>query len=142
MWMAIIAMAFYALEIAITDAKLGSIPPKLITLYYSAGVAMFALVSLLISKEQVAAPSSSVSFFIFLMILASFIAATAHFEALNQGIGTAKLTLAYAFLPVVGSLYSIVLKKEFPTWNLLLAWCFAATALYLVSMSQKSINLN
>lgn len=134
-------MAFYALEIAITDAKLTMIPPRLITLYYSAGVALFALISLLVSREQITVPSSGVAIFVVLMILSSFIAASAHFEAINQGIGTARLTLVYAFLPVAGAIYSSILKRELPSVNLIAACGLAAVALYLVSITQKPLPL-
>lgn len=132
-------MAFYALEIAITDAQLTAIPPRLITLYYSAGVAVFALISLLISREPITAPSTNTGIFLTLMILSSFIAASAHFEAINQGIGTARLTLAYAFLPVAGAVYTAILKKEIPSMNLIVACVLAALALYLVSITQKPL---
>ena len=138
-WFAILAMAFYALEIAITDAQLTAIPPRLITLYYSAGVAVFALISLLISREPITAPSTNTGIFLTLMILSSFIAASAHFEAINQGIGTARLTLAYAFLPVAGAVYTAILKKEIPSMNLIVACVLAALALYLVSITQKPL---
>ncbi len=140
-WFAIVAMAFYALEIAITDARLGSVPPRLITLYYSAGVAFFALISLLISREQITAPTSNTGVFLVLMILASFVAASAHFEAINQGIGTAKLTLVYAFLPIAGAVYSALFKKEMPSLNLIIACILAGLALYLVSTTQKPLDL-
>lgn len=140
-WFAIVAMAFYALEIAITDARLGSVPPRLITLYYSAGVAFFALISLLISREQITAPTSNTAVFLVLMILASFVAASAHFEAINQGIGTAKLTLVYAFLPIAGAVYSAMFKKEMPSLNLIIACILAGLALYLVSTTQKPLDL-
>ncbi len=141
MTFSILAMAFYALEIAITDAKLTMIPPRLITLYYSAGVALFAVISLVISREPITAPSSGVAVFLVLMILASFIGASAHFEAINQGVGTARLTLVYAFLPVAGAVYSAILKKELPSLNLIAACVLAALALYLVSITQKPLPL-
>ncbi len=136
MWMALIAMAFYALEISITDQKLSSISPRLLTLIYASGVALFSFLSLVVQPEQTGAPSANQLGFISLMILASFIAASAHFEALHSGIGTAKLTLAYAFLPVAGALHSVVFRKEIPSLGLVLAWCFAVAALYLVSVSK------
>lgn len=140
-WFAIVAMAFYALEIAITDARLSSVPPRMITLYYSAGVALFAFISLLVSREQITAPTASTSTFLVLMILASFVAASAHFEAINQGIGTARLTLVYAFLPIAGAVYSAIFKKEVPSVNLVIACLLAGVALYLVSITQKPLPL-
>ncbi|MSR67882.1 hypothetical protein EXS65_03620 [Candidatus Peribacteria bacterium] len=141
MWIPIIAMMFYALEIAITDMKLSALPPRLTTLYYSSGVAFFALISLLVSREEITAPNSSVSVFVGLMILSSFIAANAHFESISQGIGTARLTLVYAFLPVAGALYSAMFKRELPSLNLIAACALAGLALYLVSTTQKPLPL-
>ena len=134
-------MAFYALEIAITDTKLTMVPPRLITLYYSAGVAILAFISLLIAREPITIPTSSMSIFLGLMILTSFIAATAHFTAIAEGIGTAKLTLVYSFLPIAGSLYSALIKKELPSLNLIAACVLAGFALYLVSITQKPLPL-
>ena len=141
MWMAILAMAFYALEIAITDLKLGTISPRLMTLYYSSGVAIFALVSLLISREQITVPSGTTTWFVILMILSSFVAATAHFIAIHEGLGTARMSLAYAFLPVAGALYISFFKRELPSWNLILACVLAGIALYLVSSSEEPASL-
>ncbi len=140
-WISIVAMAFYALEIAITDVKLSAIPPRLMTFYYSAGVALFAFMSLLLSREQISTPSSPVMFFVGLMIMSSFIAAAAHFTAISQGIGTARLTLVYAFLPVAGAIYSALFKRELPSLNLVAACLLAALALYLVSTTQKPLPL-
>ncbi len=141
MWIAIIAMAFYALEISITDLKLSQISPRLLTLIYSLGVALVSLISLLIEPAHSGAPNVNQITFIVLMVIASFIGASAHFEALHGGIGTAKLTLAYAFLPVAGALHSVIFKKEIPSLGLVAAWLLAVLSLYLVSIS-KPISLS
>lgn len=138
-WLAVVAMAFYALEIAITDARLSSISPRLLTLYFSSGVALFAFISLLFSREQITTPSVNAMTFLILMIIASFVGASAHFEAINQGVGTAKITLVYAFLPVAGAIYSAIIKKEMPSLNLIVACVLAGAALYLVSTTQKPL---
>ncbi len=141
MWIALIAMAFYALEIAITDFKLSAISPRLLTLMYSVGVATFAFISLIFNPARVGAPHANQMSFIASMIIVSFIAASAHFYAINQGIGTTRLTLVYALLPVAGSLYILILKRELPSWNLIIAYILAAIALYLVSKTYNPIEI-
>lgn len=126
-------MAFYALEISITDWKLTNISPRLLTLLYSVGVAIFSLISLILAKETHAIPDLRQSIFILLMIFASFVAASAHFQALTIGTGAVRLTMVYMLLPVVATFYMFILKSEVPGFRYILAWIFAGIALYLIS---------
>ncbi|MEQ1849144.1 MAG: EamA family transporter [Candidatus Peribacteraceae bacterium] len=137
MMTAILAMAFYALEITITDLKLGHVPAQLLTFLYASGVAIFALVNMLSHKETLTMPNAATWGFVATMVFVSFVASSAHFQALHDGIGTAKLTIAYAFLPVVGAVYVALLKKEMPSVNLILACVLAGISLYLVSKIQN-----
>lgn len=136
MWLSIIAMAFYALEIAITDWKLSAISPRLLTFFYSAGVAVFSLGSIIYAREMHAAPDGKQSAFIILMILASFIAASAHFQALTTGTSAVKLTMVYMLLPVAASFYIFLFKQQLPDIKIIFAWLLSAIALYLLSTAK------
>ena len=67
------------------------------------------------------------------MILASFVAAVAHFAALHAGAGAVVLTLCYCLLPVVASVFGVLAKGECPESRLVLGWVAAVVALVLVS---------
>lgn len=128
----LLAMLFYALETSITDWKLAKVSPRVLTLCYAIGVAICAAVSLIFAKD-VKVPEGSQWTFVVLMILASFVAASSHFAALNQDAGAVKLTMFYCLMPVAASLFMAVFKQELPSWRVVAAWFVAAFALYLVS---------
>jgi drug/metabolite transporter (DMT)-like permease len=138
LWISIVAMAFYALEIAITDWKLAEISPRLLTFFYSLGVAIFSLGSIIFAKEAPALPDFKQSIFVALMVLASFIAASAHFHALASGTGAIKLTMVYMLLPVAAAFYMFIFKHEFPDSRIILAWVLSVVALYLLSTAKTS----
>ncbi len=79
-----LAMLFYALEIALTDWKLSSISPRLLTLCFSLGVAICAAITLVIDHEKIVMPQGWQWAFILLMIAASYIAALAHFKTVRS----------------------------------------------------------
>lgn len=139
MWISIVAMAFYALEIAITDWKLSSISPRLLTLFYSLGVALFSLASILIARGNHAMPDMKQMGFVVLMILASFIAASAHFHALTTGTGAIKLTMVYMLLPVAASFYMFIFKLQIPDLKIVAAWALSVVALYLLSTAKSAV---
>lgn len=128
-----LAMLFYAMEIALTDWKLSSISPRLLTLCFSLGVAICTAVMLAIGGEKVRMPDGYQWAFVLLMIAASFIAALAHFEALNRQAGAVMLTMFYCLMPVAASFYMALFKRECPSFRVVLAWIVAALALYLLS---------
>jgi drug/metabolite transporter (DMT)-like permease len=133
-----IAMVFYALEISITDWKLTQVSPRLLTFCYSLGVATCAGVSLLFLKE-IRAPEGQQWLFIVAMVAASFVAAWAHFAALNLHAGAVQLTLFYSLMPVAASAFTAFFKGELPSLRMVLAWAAAALALYLMSSSGKEM---
>ncbi len=130
------AMLFYAMEIALTDHKLSNITPRLLTLCYALGVAICAAIGLLFQHEKIHMPQATQWIFVILMILASFIAASAHFEALHKGSGAVKLTMFYCLMPVAASFYMAIFKWECPNYKTIGAWLLAATALYLLSSDE------
>lgn len=131
-----IAMAFYALEIAVTDWKLTSISPRLLTLCYALGVAICAAVSLSMQSIEIKMPQGNQWIFVLLMIAASYIAASAHFNALTEQSGAVMLTMFYCLMPVAASLYMAIFKWELPSFRMVAAWLVAALALYLLSTSE------
>lgn len=141
MWFAIIAMSFYALEIAISDLKLSDISPRLLTFYYSLGVAICALVSMILNHDSIVLPAKNSFVFVIIMILASFVAATAHFYAISSGVGTSKLSLTYAFMPVAGIILMLIFRRELPTLEIVIGCILAVVALYLVTASDKTTTL-
>lgn len=128
----VLAMVFYGLEISVADWKLTRISPRLLTFCYALGVATLAGVGLLVDWPETV-PRGKEWSFVGLMVLASFVAALAHFAALHEGAGAVSLTLVYCLLPVVASLFAAVFKGEIPTLRLVLAWVAAAVALALIS---------
>ena len=132
-----LAMLFYALEIALTDWKLANISPRLLTLFYAIGVAVCAAVTLSIGHEKIRMPEGNQWLFVFLMIVASFIAAETHFAALNSQSGAVTLTMFYCLMPVAASFYMAIFKWELPNVRVILAWLVAAFALYLLSTGEK-----
>lgn len=138
MWFAIIAMGFYALEIAISDLKLSEISPRLLTFYYSLGVAICALISMILNHDSVVLPAKNSIVFVIIMVLTSFVAATAHFYAISSGIGTSKLSLAYAFMPVTGIILMLIFRKELPSLEIIIGCVLAVVALYLVSANERT----
>ncbi len=131
-----LAMAFYALEIFLTDWKLTSLSPRFVTACYSLGVATFAIVSLFVAREEFTAPTARQSIFIVLMIVASFLAASFHFQALHLKAGAIQLTIIYCLLPVMASLYSAIFKWELPSIQMIFAWILAFCALLLIATTQ------
>ena len=130
-------MLFYALEIALTDWKLSSISPRLLTFCFSLGVAVCAGATMLISHEKIRMPEGYQWVFILLMIGASYIAALAHFEALNRQSGAVMLTMFYCLMPIASSFYMAIFKGALPNYRVVLAWLVAALALYLLSTGEK-----
>lgn len=133
----ILAMLFYALEIAVADWKLTSVSPRFLTLCYSLGVAICAAISLLVGNSPIKTPQGYQWFFVALLIGASFIAAVSHFEALHHESGAVMLTMFYCLMPVAASFYMACFKREVPNLRIVLAWIVAAVALYLVSTSKS-----
>jgi drug/metabolite transporter (DMT)-like permease len=132
-----VAMLFYALEIAVTDWKLSNISPRLLTLCYALGVAICSGISLCFGQEEIRGPQGKQWIFVLLMVLASFVAASSHFQALHEQSGAVKLTMFYCLLPVAASIYVAMLKGELPNARIMVAWPIAALALYLVSSGAK-----
>jgi drug/metabolite transporter (DMT)-like permease len=138
MMTAIVAMAFYAIEITIADLKLSHIPPQLMTFFYASGIAVISFISVISNRENFVRPDAVSVGFILLMIFVSFIAASAHYQSIYEGIGSARLSLAYACLPVTSLVLVTIIKKEIPSFNLILACILAGIALYLVSLSHST----
>lgn len=136
MFMCVIAMLFYALEITITDLKLTSLPPKFITACYAVGMAIFSLTTLFFYKTSIVTPDLKQSSFIFLMIVASFIAASSHFQALHQNVGTLTLTMAYSLMPVAAALFTAIFEHKFPSLQIVVAWLLGGGALYLIGTAK------
>lgn len=141
MWFAIIAMGFYALEIAISDLKLSAISPRLLTFYYSLGVAICAFISMILNHDSIVLPVKNSIIFVIIMVITSFIAATAHFYAISSGVGTSKLSLTYAFMPVAGIILMLLFRRELPTLEIVIGCVLAVVALYLVTASDKTTTL-
>ena len=131
-----LAMAFYALEIAVADWKLTSVSPRFLTLCYSLGVAICAAISLSFGGNEIKLPQGSQWAFVLLMIIASFIAALSHFKALHEQSGAVMLAMFYCLMPVMASLYMALFKWELPNFRTAAAWLVAALALYLLSTSE------
>lgn len=129
----VLAMLFYALETSITDWKLAKVSPRVLTLCYALGVAVCAGVNLLFTTKEQTIPQGSQWIFVFLMIVASFVAASSHFAALHHDSGAVMLTMFYCLMPVAASLFMTLFKQELPGWRVVVAWVIAALALYLVS---------
>ncbi len=134
----IMAMAFYALEISLTDWKLTNLSPRFVTACYALGVATFSIVTLFISKETFIPPTGRQSIFLILMVMASFLAASTHFQALHMGAGALQLTLMYCLLPVMASIYIAIFEWKFPSVQMVFAWILAGCALYLVATAQQA----
>ena len=128
----LLAMAFYALEIAITDWQLSRLEPKLVTFLYAAGVALFAGIRLAIG-ERTPLPTGRQWLFVALMIVASFLAASAHFQALHERAGAVVLTLSYCLMPVAASVYMALFTGLVPDFRTVAAWLLAAIALALLA---------
>jgi drug/metabolite transporter (DMT)-like permease len=134
----VLAMAFYGLEISVADWKLTRISPRLLTFCYALGVAVLAGIGLLFHWPETI-PCGKEWAFVGMMIVASFVAALAHFAALHEGAGAVSLTLVYCLLPVVASLFAAVFNGELPTVRLVLAWAAAAVALALISGNRPAV---
>jgi drug/metabolite transporter (DMT)-like permease len=132
----LVAMAFYALEIAITDWQLSGLPPRLVTFLYAIGVATCAGVRLLF-EDRLVAPTGRQWIFVGLMVAASFLAATAHFEAIHRQAGAVVLTLAYCLMPVAASIYMALFAGRLPTLRTAIAWVIAALALYVLATAPE-----
>lgn len=130
------AMLFYGLETAVADWKLRDVHPRVLTFLYAVGVAVFAGVYLLFADKP-RWPKGGEWGYVAFLIVASFIAAVAHFMAINLKAGAVTLTLFYSLLPVVAALFTAVVKGELPTLRTVLAWLLAAAALALVATGQK-----
>lgn len=128
-----LAMTGYALEIAVTDWKLARVSPRLLTFGYSLGVATLAAMSLLHGRESLIAPSAREWPFVGLMVIASFLAAWAHFAALHEGASAPVLAMFYCVMPMAASGWMFLFTGEIPSARMLLAWLFGAVALYLAS---------
>ena len=142
LFFSLIAMVFYATEIVVTDLKLGKVSPKLLTILYSGGVMACAiayfLFSYFTSEEETRLPTGNEWWYVVLMVAASFIAASAHFYALNQRATAVVMCTFYALLPVTASLLVFVFsKRELPSWKVILAWVLAAVAVYLVASEKE-----
>lgn len=137
---ALVAMAFYAVEIVITDLQLGKIPARVVTLMYATGVAILAGTSLLIFPEkEFVWPSRKEWGFVVLMVIVSFVAATTHFLALHNKAGSTTMGAYYSLLPVTAALliYFFAKEQQLPSWRMVLAWVLGAIAIYLVSTEKK-----
>lgn len=129
-------MVFYGLEIAVADWKLSHVHPRVLTFCYSVGVAACAGTALLFA-DRPRWPTGGEWNWVGLMILASFVAAFAHFAAITGKAGAVTLTLFYALLPVVAALFGVLVKGEWPTPRIVLAWLLGAGALVLLATGQK-----
>ncbi len=132
----LLAMAFYALEISITDWRLTNLSPRLLTACYAVGVAVFSLTALFLTQEKISNPTGRQSIWILLMVMASFFAASAHFQALHLKAGALQLTLIYCMLPVAASLYTAVFEHKFPSFQMIVAWILASLSLYLIATTR------
>lgn len=134
------AVAFYALEIFITDWKLSHISPRFLTLCYALGVAIFAFIGVLSLKPgQVITPNGKDWVFIILMIIASFGGAISHFFALNRSTGTIALTIYYMLLPVAGSIYVYIFRGNIPSIRIVIAWLLAGIAVILITTAKMPV---
>lgn len=131
-----LAMLFYGLEIAVADWKLTAVHPRVLTFCYSVGVTACAGLFLLFADKP-RWPKGGEWNWVGLMILASFVAAFAHFAAITGKAGAVTLTLFYALLPVVAALFSVLVKGEWPSLRMVLAWGLGAAALVLLATGQK-----
>jgi drug/metabolite transporter (DMT)-like permease len=136
MMMSFLAMAFYALEIVLTEWQLTNLSPRLLTFLYSTGVALFALSTLFLARETHSLPTSKESIFVLLMVFCSFLAASAHFQALTTGTSAVKLSMFYALMPVMASIFAAILEHKYPSLHLFFAWILASAALYLVAIAK------
>lgn len=136
MLMSFLAMMLYALETSITEWKLTNLSPRLLTLMYSVGVALFSLVTLILARETHSLPDAKQSIFVILMVLTSFLAANAHFQALTSGTSAVVLSMFYALMPVFSSIFMAIFKHQMPSLQLFLAWILATSALFLVSTTK------
>ncbi|MSR87329.1 hypothetical protein EXS70_04135 [Candidatus Peribacteria bacterium] len=136
LFFSLLAMAFYALEISITDWRLTNLSPRLLTACYSVGVAIFSISALFLTHEKISNPSGRQSIWIILMVIASFFAASAHFQALHLKAGALQLTLIYCLLPVAASLYTAIFEHKFPSIQMVAAWVLAGISLYLIATAR------
>ena len=70
------------------------------------------------------------------MVIASFFAASAHFQALHLKAGALQLTLIYCLLPVAASLYTAIFEHKFPSIQMVAAWVLAGISLYLIATAR------
>lgn len=98
----------------------------------------YFLFSYFTSEEETRLPTGNEWWYVVLMVAASFIAASAHFYALNQRATAVVMCTFYALLPVTASLLVFVFsKRELPSWKVILAWVLAAVAVYLVASEKE-----
>lgn len=131
-----LAMLFYGLEIAVADWKLAHIHPRVLTFCYALGVACCAGVALLFIDNPTL-PRGKDWTWVGLMVLASFVAALSHFAAITGRAGAVTLTLFYALLPVVAALFGGLVRGEWPSARMILAWALGAAALVLLATDQR-----
>jgi uncharacterized membrane protein len=140
-FVAMVAMVFYAMEIVVADLALGRVSPRFLTLLYATGVAVCAGLSLITNppKGGVVSPNRSEWLFVLLMIAVSFIAATAHFEALHAKAGATTMCTFYCLLPVMAALLVFFFTEEhrLPSKRMIAAWLLGAVAVYLVVTDKK-----
>jgi drug/metabolite transporter (DMT)-like permease len=137
---ALLAMIFYASEIVVTDLKLGRLSPRLVTLLYATGVALLAGLSLILFPDKsLEWPTRKEWWFVALMVVVSFIAATMHFFALHEKAGATTMCTYYCLLPVTAALLVYLFSGEHkvPSWRTIAAWVLGAVAVYLISTEKK-----
>jgi drug/metabolite transporter (DMT)-like permease len=133
------AMFFCAVEAATTELKLSRLHPRLLTLFYSSDVMIFPIIMIVFftDKKELSMPQGGEWVFMILMIAASFVAALAHFAGiLSEEGGATKLSMFYMLFPVFTALLIGAFKGNWPDVRTILAWGFAAVAIYLISTSQ------
>ena len=74
--------------------------------------------------------------FYILMIIASFVAATAHFFAIHNNAGAIALTMFYSVMPVIASIFIFIFRGDTPSPLMIVSWVFAAISLLFLSIAQ------
>lgn len=129
-------MAFYALEISLTDWKLSELPPRLLSVFYAIGVGIFAVIALQLTTKEITLPNASQWIVLICMIICGALATWTNFAALHNNLGATRLTLLYCLIPVVAQLFTFILNRELPSIHLVGAWLLATGSLYLVSIAK------
>jgi drug/metabolite transporter (DMT)-like permease len=128
----LLAAAFYAGEMVITDNRLTKMSPVVLTFLTSLGMTVFTLCLMVYDHSywaQIKTATTHEWYGIGLLVLACCLGALCHYGSLHKDTGATMLALFYVLLPV----FAAAMKFEKPTPKMIFAWILAGVSCYIAS---------